>query len=108
MPCHVQLAEIQLAHGGIADAEMLHLPQFLQPAFWQRFTCLIMESEELQEIPLHCPMFHNLRRQLHKVTGDRCAGQSLETHPGKDGMQPVSELMQQSLHLPESEQGWAL
>ena len=64
-----------------------------------------MAGKGVQELFLGGEVLHELRRQFHKIPIDVCAAQAFVSGVGEYFVQAVPELVQESFHFIESQQG---
>ena len=102
---HVEQPEAHLSQTTVADEEIAAFHDAFYQFVGNGLARLIVESKRAQKVFLHGIVFHELRGQLHKVPPHIGARKALEARVGKHAMERVSELVEESLHLAECEQG---
>ena len=104
MPCHVVEPVQQLADIEISRLIVLCGDDLGNQVGRNRFSGLVIHGPQVEELFLGRPILHDLRRQLDEIliyvrTADR-----LVLSLRKNGVQRVSELMQESFEFTESKQ----
>ena len=104
MDIHVGKRRGDQFRGGETLVEEFALAEFVHEVFRDHFARAVMHGIVLQHLGFECPVLHDLRRQLDEIliyvrTADR-----LVLSLRKNGVQRVSELMQESFEFTESKQ----
>jgi hypothetical protein len=86
MPVHVQEAGGQVFHGGESLVKMPGILDLFEQLVRNGFAGLVVEGIGFDHVGMGGPVFHDLRRKLHKVPRNRSAGQRTV---GTVGEQPV-------------------
>ena len=104
MPCHVVERIRDLTDVEIGRLIVLRCDDLGNQVGRNRFSGLVIHGPQVEELFLGRPILHDLRRQLNEIliyvrTADR-----LVLSLRKNGVQRVSELMQESFEFTESKQ----
>ena len=103
--CHIQQAEAYLTATCITALEVAALANALDKFLGHGFACLIVACESIQEFGLGGIVFHELGGEFYEVPVNVGARQSFVSHLREYGMQGMTELVQEGLHLAQGEQG---
>eukprot|EP00968_Pinguiococcus_pyrenoidosus_P000259 scaffold13_cov241-Pinguiococcus_pyrenoidosus.AAC.32 len=99
---HVQLAEVQLPEHSAARHEMPGVADLLEQLLRQRLARLVVHRDAQRGLLVVAPVLHKLRRQLDRVPLDVVDSRGASVvHLGQHVLQPVAELVEERLHLPE-------
>ena len=100
---HVEHTETELSNASIATIEVAALTDALNEFVGQRRSCFVVKGKGMEELWFDGEVLHQLRGQFHEVAQDVCAAQALVMHLREDAVQGMTELVQESFHLAQSQ-----
>ena len=104
MQFQIDRTQAQLPHLQIGAPESSRAPHFVEELVRNRFARPVLSREEMQRRLLHGPVFHDLRRQFHKIPWHAGAGKGSYRHAAQCMVQEMAELMENSFYVPMSQQ----
>ena len=104
VPCHVEVAETELTHAGVAGAELRGLHKFLDELVGEFLTGLIVAGEGVEKLALGEVVLVELRGEFDEVAVDGGTRKRSVLALRQQSVEGVAEFMEESLDLIGCEQ----